>query len=161
MSDITMTSAKPLMPTTQFDAREALFRLFAAYDPPYSDRSAPHVEKIHDARVKAYEVSLQGIPSWAAIQAVTDFQQGRVERRNRDKMPTGEQLAVRAREIVSEEAVRQQRAREDLKRRQEAKEDAERRAFLKSTEGEQHMADRARRAQEIMARHGLASFPSE
>jgi hypothetical protein len=150
MNGIVTTGQKALMPVTADEARKPLLVLFSAYDPPFTDRTAEHRQKLMDAKVSAYLLAVQGIPAWAIERTVTDFIQGRIERRRRDKLPTAEEIAAVAREHVTTEAARQQAERERRGQIADAKSWEEHQAFLKTPEGQQHQRQRAERAALIM-----------
>lgn len=152
MNSLAPVNARPLQPFSVDEARPSLTLLFAAYDPPFADREASGIKALMDAKVKAYLLGLQGIPGWAIEQTVTDFIQGKIERRRRDKLPTAEEIAAIARETVRLEAARQAERRARDQQMQEAREWHEKQAWLKTPEGQKHQEDRAKRAAEILSR---------
>lgn len=145
----------PLRAESVTEALKPLAHLFAAYPEPWADKTASHVKELLEAKANSYQIAVQGIPAWAVQKAVLDFIQGRVERRNRDKLPTAEQLAVVARQHLDEEAKAQQIAR----RQQEQKAELEREAKFLATRPPAE--ERARRAAEIMRAAGFHPMPSE
>ncbi|MDI6026739.1 hypothetical protein QBK99_11110 [Corticibacterium sp. UT-5YL-CI-8] len=134
-------------------------KLFAGYDPPYvpgPDESQRQLQR--QARVAVYALAVEGIPGWIVDRSVTDFIQGRVERKRRDILPTAEQIAAHCRDILNDEANRQARLREQAEQVREAKEFTRKQAFLSSPEGERHQRERAARAAQILAQAGLKSM---
>ena len=109
---------KPLQRQPTDDLTRPLFILFSAY-PDFS-----RTQDEADARTAAYLLALSTFPEWAVRQAVTRFVQGHVERRNRDKIPTAEQIAAEAREIINDEAEkrRQQNIIDQQRKEREAEE---------------------------------------
>ncbi|WP_159585943.1 hypothetical protein [Chelativorans xinjiangense] len=135
--------------------------LFAAYPEPWSDKSASHAQELIDAKVRAYVLAVQGIPAWAIEQAVTDFIQGRVERRARGKLPAAEEIAFAARKHVEIEASRQMKQKAIQSQLDEAEEWKRHQQWLSTPEGQAHQKERARKAAEILARASLQSMPKE
>lgn len=147
-------AALALMPQTADEARKPLLVLFSAYDPPFTDRTAEHRQKLMDAKVSAYLLAVQGIPAWAITSAVTDFIQGRIERKRRDKLPTAEEIAAVSREHVTKEATRQTAERERQEQIAESRRWEEHQAFLKTEAGQEYQKQRAERAALIMRTAG-------
>lgn len=145
----------PLRAESATEALKPLAHLFAAYPEPWADKTASHVKELLEAKANSYQIAVQGIPAWAVQKAVLDFIQGRVERRNRDKLPTAEQLAIVARQHVESEATRQQIAKRAEDRKAELAREAE---FLANRPPAE---ERAKRAAEIMRAAGLHPMPSE
>lgn len=150
MQEISTTVQKPLMPVTADEARKPLAVLFAAYPEPWMDKSATHAQKLIDAKVSAYLLAVQGIPAWAIETTVTDFLQGRIERRHRDRLPTAEEVSAQARERVAREAERQTAERQRREQLAESEAWARKQAWLKTPEGQEHQRQRAERAALIM-----------
>lgn len=146
MNSLAPTTARPLRRQPTDDLRKPLLVLFSAY-PVFN--STPQAD---EARAAAYLLGLSELPEWAVSEAVRRFVQGKVERRNRDKLPTAEQVAAEARELVDAEARRrviENNRLEQARLRKQEREFAENRAPAE---------ERARLAAEIMARHGLKNM---
>ena len=149
MTVLASTINKPLRAQMADDLRRPLATLFAGYEAPWAKGDAEAVLSLRDAQAKVYMLALNGLPEWAVQEAVTAFVQGRVERSNRAKLPTAEQIAAEARRLISEEAQRQQRSRAEQEARDEARERAEFEANRTSRE------ERAAAAARIRAEYGL------
>lgn len=132
---------KPLQRQPTDDLTRPLFILFSAY--PDFSKTPQEAE----ARTAAYLLALSTFPEWAVRQAVTRFVQGHVERRNRDKIPTAEQIAAEAREIVNDEAEKRRQQNIIDQQRKEREAEEKRRANRGSQE------ERGRKIAEIMARY--------
>lgn len=106
MNPLVQPQARPLTALSIDEGREALFRLFASYDPPFGDKA----NALMDAKVRAYRLGLGKIPGWALDEAVAAFTEGTVERPSRriGVLPTVEELATEARKGVEREAVKQE-----------------------------------------------------
>lgn len=117
MNALAPISGRPLQPIAADEARTPLLLLFSAYPEPYSDRNAGRADEMMAARVSAYMLGLDGLPSWCIEQAVKDFIQGRVDRSagRRGKLPTVEEVSSEARIHLEREASRQraERSRRD------------------------------------------------
>lgn len=153
MNSLATTSNKPLRRQMTCDPRKPLALLFAGYPEPFARGDT---EQLRRAQVEVYMLGLDGVPEWAIMESVRMFIQGTVERANRSKLPTAEQIAALAREMVSAEATRQQIRRQREKESQERREEASR---AKLTPEELEI--RRRRAAEIMARTGFRPMPAE
>lgn len=131
---------KPLQRQPTDDLTRPLFILFSAY--PDFSRSPQEAE----ARTAAYLLALSTFPEWAVRQAVTRFVQGHVERRNRDKIPTAEQVAAETREIINDEAEKRRQQNIIDQQRKEREAEEQRRAERGSPE------DRAAHVQRLLGR---------
>jgi hypothetical protein len=131
---------KPLQRQPTDDLRRPLLILFSAY-PDYSK-----TQDEADARTAAYLLALSTFPEWAVRESVTRFVQGHVERRNRDKIPTAEQIAAEAREIVNDEAEKRRQQNIIDQQRKEREAEEQRRADRGSQE------DRAAHVQRLLGR---------
>lgn len=131
---------KPLQRQPTDDLTRPLFILFSAY-PDFS-----RTQQEAEARTAAYLLALCTFPEWAVRQAVTRFVQGHVERRNRDKIPTAEQIAAEAREIVNEEAEKRRQQNIIDQQRKEREAEEQRRADRGSPE------ERAAHVQRLLGR---------
>lgn len=152
MTVLVPTVSRPLTRQIMDDMRKPLFRLFAGYPEPFAKGDTEDLRRL---QAEVYMLALDGIPEWAATEAVTAFIQGRVERKASDRLPTAEQLAKQCRIVLEAEAEAQKARRQALQRAQEAKVEQERAATRLPQE------ERARRANEIMARAGLRQMPQE
>lgn len=150
-----LSDFKALRRTPLCDARKPLALLFAGYPEPFSKGDT---EALRRAQVEAYLVGLDGLPEWAIREAVTDFIQGRIERPNRSKLPTAEQVSAQARHHVEREASRQSGIRERVADLKEAREWQAHQDWLKTPEGKAHLAERQRRAEQIMSGAKLQSM---
>ena len=153
MNSLATTDSKPLRRQPMCDPRKPLAILFAAYPEPFAKGDT---EQLRRAQVEAYMLGLDGVPEWAIRESVTAFIQGAIERSNRSKLPTAEQIAALAREKVSAEATKQSILRQ---REKDAQERREEEARNKLTPDE--MEVRRKRAAEIMSRAGFHSMPTE
>lgn len=97
MNGLVTTSLRPLSRQPMDDLRRPLAILFSSY-PVFN--STPEDAA---ARTAAYLLAISDLPEWCIMSAVTRFIQGKVERKNRDRMPTAEQVASEARSIVDDE----------------------------------------------------------
>lgn len=138
----------------QNEAIAGLLRLFSAYPEPYIARDAEHADKISKARVAAYKLALDGLPAWAIELAVSDFIQGRVDRRRRDLLPTAEEVAARAREEISKEASRQMARQAEADQRAEIAEMEERQRRMNDPSYRKELEERAKRVAEMMKKLG-------
>ena len=131
---------KPLRRAPTDDLTRPLFMLFSGYD------TFPMSQEASDARTAFYLLALAEFPEWAVREAVVRFGTGKVERKNRDRMPTAEQIAAEAREIVNDEAEkrRQQNILDEQRKEREAEE--QRRANRGSQE------ERAAHVQRLLGR---------
>jgi hypothetical protein len=142
----------PLRRADTDDITRPLGKLVLAFD-PYVDRSASHAQEYAQAKMAVYREALDGLPEWAIERAVDAFIAGRVEGQNLDRFPTSARLAAEAKRHVDEESLRQQsRRRSD----QIARERREHEEFLANRPSAE---ERARRAAEIMKKHGLHPMP--
>lgn len=153
MNSLAPVDIKPLRRQPTCDPRKPLAILFAGYPEPFAKGDT---EQLRRAQVEAYMLGLDGVPEWAIRESVTAFIQGTIERSNRSKLPTAEQIAALAREKVSAEATRQQVRRQ---REKDAQARREEEARNKLTPDE--MEVRRKRAAEIMSRAGFHSMPTE
>ena len=145
----------PLIPAAIDEAREPLARLFVAYPEPWSDKSASHAQEMIRAKTLAYIEAMEGIPGWAVARAVTMFIQGKIDRKRRDRLPTAEEVAVEARRLLEAEVIHQQaerRQREQIE---------ERRAHEEFLANRPPAEERAKRAAEILRKHGLQPMPTK
>ena len=110
MTVLASTINKPLRAQMADDLRRPLATLFAGYEAPWAKGDAEAVLSLRDAQAKVYMLALNGLPEWAVQEAVTAFVQGRVERSNRAKLPTAEQIAAEARRLERAEERRTFRA---------------------------------------------------
>lgn len=152
MTVLVPTVSRPLTRQAMDDLRRPLAMLFAAYPEPYSKGDVSELRRL---QAESYMLALDGIPEWAVTETVTNFIQGRVERKSSDRLPTAEQIAKQCRAVLEIEADAQ-RARLQLRKQVEERRIEAQRAAERGTQ-----EDRARRAAEIMARHGLRSAPQE
>lgn len=147
------TETLPLI-AAQNEAKAGLLRLFSAYPEPYVARDAEHADKISRARVAAYQLALDGLPAWAIELSVSDFIQGRVERRRRDLLPTAEEIAARARDEVSKEASRQMARKAEADQRAEIAEMEARQKRMNDPAYQKELEARAKRVQKILKKFG-------
>jgi hypothetical protein len=151
LSALAPLHGKPLQRQPTCDIGKPLLILFAAYEPSYAPNAT---EALRSAQVAAYQLGMDGLPQWAVQQAVTEFIQGKVERPNRSKLPTAEQIAAQARVAINKEQDAQARERERVEQQEEAQKAREQEEFRKTPEGQAEMAQRRERAAAIMARAG-------
>lgn len=109
MNALATTNGKPLRAFAIDEARGPLLVLFSAYPEPWSDKGAEHAGDLAQARVSAYMLGLEGLPSWAIEQTVRDFIQGKIDRpaRRKGALPTVEEISAEARLHVDREASKQ------------------------------------------------------
>ncbi len=155
MSALAPLHGKPLRRSPTCDVAKPLLILFAAYPEPFAKGDT---EALRSAQVAAYQLGMDGLPQWAVQQAVTDFIQGKVERPNRAKLPTAEQIAAQARIAINKEQDSQAREREAEEQREEARKAKEHEEFRKTPEGQAELARRRERAAAIMASAGYRTM---
>jgi hypothetical protein len=131
---------KPLQRQPTDDLTRPLFMLFSGYD------TFPMSQEASDARTAFYLLALAEFPEWAVREAVVRFGTGKVERKNRDRMPTAEQIAAEAREIVNDEAEKRRQQSIIDQQRKEREAEEQRRANRGSQE------DRAAHVQRLLGR---------
>jgi hypothetical protein len=109
LNALATTNSKPLRAFSVDEARGPLLVLFSAYPEPWSDKGAEHAGDLAQAKVSAYMLGLEGLPSWAIDQTVKDFIQGRIDRpaRRKGALPTVEEISAEARMHVDREASKQ------------------------------------------------------
>jgi hypothetical protein len=109
LNALVTTNMKPLRAFTVDEARGPLLVLFAAYPEPWNDRTAEHAGDLAQAKVSAYMLGLEGLPSWAIEQTVKEFIQGKIDRPTRRKgaLPTVEEISAEARVHVEREGSKQ------------------------------------------------------
>ena len=151
-----LANFKPLRRTPLCDPRKPLFLLFSAYPEPWNGKG--DVEALRNAQVEAYLVGMDGLPEWAIREAVTDFIQGRIDRQNRSKLPTAEQVSAQSRHHVEREASRQSGIRERIADLKEAREWQEHQDWLKTDEGKAHLEHRRKQAAAILSGAKLQSM---
>lgn len=132
---------KPLRRAPTDDLTRPLFMLFSGYD------TFPMSQEASDARTAFYLLALAEFPEWAVREAVVRFGTGKVERKNRDRMPTAEQIAAETREIINDEAEKRRQQNIIDQQRKEREAEERRRADRGSQE------ERGRKIAEIMARY--------
>lgn len=152
MTVLVPTVSRPLTRQAMDDLRRPLSMLFASYPEPFGRGDVTDLRRL---QAESYMLALEGIPEWAVTEAVTAFIQGRVERKSPDRLPTAEQLAKQCRAVLETEADAQRQRNQLRKQAEERRIETQRAAERGSPE------ERARRAAEILARHGLRSMPQE
>lgn len=115
-----LPAAKPLRKQITDDLRRPLAMLFSGYNVYTAD------EEEAERKTAFYLLALSDLPEWAVTEAVVRFGSGKVDRRNRDRMPTAEQIAAEAREILDHEAERKRlrKLAEDQQKEQQAAQQA-------------------------------------
>ena len=152
----TQDERKPLAlrPQPTDDLRPILRKLFNSYEqpwagaPPRTEEERRVREAMMDDRTASYKDGLTGLPAWAIEQARLDFVSGRVERKNRHKLPSAEEVAVVAK-IHLDAEVKRQAEQAHLQRQMQERKRLEQ--FLASRPPAE---ERARQVKEIMARAG-------
>lgn len=152
MSTLTTITSKPLMPQRQGEAKDALVKLISAYPEPYMAHNAEHADQMKKARVAAYMLAFEGLPGWSIDSSVKDFIQGRIDRKARHIMPTAEEIAARARELVLIEAGKQSAARALAEQQADLKAAELRAAWAESPEGKAEMLRRKEASSRLMAK---------